>query len=191
MAATELRTERLRLRRWHDSDLAPFAELNADPVVMEHYPAVLTPTESDAMVARIAETFDEHGYGLFAVEVVATGAFAGYVGLWPATFEAPFTPAVEVGWRLARAYWGQGYATEAARAATRDGFDRLNLAEIVSFTATTNTRSQRVMEKLGMTHDIADDFEHPALPHGHRLRRHVLFRLAAPRHQDDSVTRAI
>ena len=108
---------------------------------------------------------------------MATGTFAGYVGLWPATFDAPFTPAVEVGWRLARAHWGHGYATEAARASVADGFDRLQLDEILSFTATINHRSRRVMERLGMTHDPRDDFDHPALPPGHRLERHVLYRL--------------
>jgi RimJ/RimL family protein N-acetyltransferase len=182
VAPTELRTDRLRLRRWRDSDLAPFAVLNADPAVMEFFPTPLTRRESDAMVERIEGTFDARGFGLWAVEEVATGSFAGYVGLWPATFDAPFTPATEVGWRLAQAYWGQGYATEAARAAAADGFERLGLAEIVSFTAAINRRSRRVMEKLGMTHDAADDFDHPALPREHRLRRHVLYRLPTPSH---------
>lgn len=176
----ELTTARLRLRRWRGADLEPFAALNADPVVMEHFPAPLTRTESDDMVARIEATFEREGVGLWAVEVADTGTFAGFVGLWPATFPAPFTPAVEVGWRLARHTWGQGYATEAARAAIADGFDRLALPEIVSFTAAVNVRSQRVMEKLGMNHDPADDFDHPNLEPGHRLRRHVLYRLARP-----------
>ena len=177
---TGLRTERLLLRRWRDGDLAPFAQLNADPEVMEHFPAPLTPAESDAMVARIEATFDDRGFGLWAVEVAKTGTFAGFVGLWWAAFDAHFTPAVEVGWRLARSHWGHGYATEAARAATADGFGRLGLAEIVSFTAVVNPPSRRVMERLGMTHDPGDDFDHPALPPGHRLRRHVLYRLARP-----------
>ncbi|MBM3674390.1 MAG: GNAT family N-acetyltransferase [Actinobacteria bacterium] len=174
-------TERLRLRRWRAGDLEPFADLNADPQVMEHLPAPLSRAESDAMVERIEETFDVRGFGLWAVEVRASGAFAGYVGLWPATFDAHFTPAVEVGWRLARSQWGRGYATEAARAATGDGFDRLGLSEIVSFTAAVNGRSQRVMDKLGMTRDPTDDFDHPALPESHRLRRHVLYRLTTRR----------
>ena len=199
---TELRTERLVLRRWREADLAPFAALNADPVVMEFLPAPLTRAESDAMVARIEATFDERGFGLWAVEVAevtegaeeagvaevaemaetgpAVGTFAGFVGLWPTSFDAHFTPAVEVGWRLARPHWGRGYATEAARVALADGFARLAPAEIVSFTAVVNRRSQRVMARLGMTRDPADDFDHPRLPLGHRLRRHVLYRLAAP-----------
>lgn len=177
---SELRTERLRLRRWSDADLEPFAALNADPVVMEHFPAPLTRAESDELVARIESTFDDEEVGLWAVEVTATGRFTGFTGLWPATFEAPFTPAVEVGWRLAREHWGQGYAPEAARASIADGFERLGLDEIVSMTAVGNDRSRRVMEKLGMTRDPADDFEHPKVPVGHHLRRHVLYRLTRP-----------
>jgi len=180
LTPTVLRTERLVLRRWRDADREPFAALNADPVVMEHFVARPTRAESDELVDRIEDTFDREGYGLWAAEVRATGGFAGFVGLWPATFDAPFTPAVEVGWRLARSAWGSGYATEAARMAARDGFDRLDLAEIVSFTSVGNTRSRRVMEKIGMTHDPADDFDHSALPAGHRLRHHVLYRLSRP-----------
>src|SRR5690606_13074652 len=127
-----LRTERLVLRRWRDEDRDPFAALNADPVVMEHYPATLSRAESDAFVDRVEAHLDEAGWGLWAVEVAESGDFAGYVGLWPASFEAHFTPAVEVGWRLARAHWGRGYATEAARAAVADGFARVGLEEIVS-----------------------------------------------------------
>jgi len=173
----ELPTPRLRMRRWREDDLEPFAALNADPVVMEHYSAPLTRAESDQMVERIEATFEREGYGLWAVEISSTGAFAGYVGLWPATFEAPFTPAVEVGWRLAKETWGRGYATEAARVAIADGFDRLGLSEIVSFTAAVNDRSRRVMEKLGMTRDPDEDFDHPNVAPGHPLQRHVLFRL--------------
>lgn len=184
MTQIGVRTERLVLRRWREDDLVPFAALNADPVVMEFLPARLTQAESDAMVARIEATFDERAFGLWAVEVAeagpAAGTFAGFVGLWPTSFDAHFTPAVEVGWRLARAHWGRGYATEAARAALADGFGRLALAEIVSFTAIVNQRSQRVMARLGMARDPAGDFDHPRLPPGHRLRRHVLYRIAAP-----------
>lgn len=172
-----LETDRLVLRRWRDEDLAPFAALNADPVVMATLPAALTRAESDAPVARTEASFDERGHGLWAVEERATGAHVGFVGLAAATFPAAFTPAVEVGWRLAAAHWGQGYATEAARAAVADGFDRLGLAEIVSFTAEGNERSRRVMERLGMTRDPSEDFDHPSLPVGHHLRRHVLYRL--------------
>lgn len=176
----ELVTDRLRLRRWRRPDRVPFARLNADPVVMEFFPSTLTRAESDAMVDRIEAAFDRDGLGLWAVEVVATGEFIGFVGLWRPRFEAHFTPTVEVGWRLAAAHWGRGYATEAARAAVDDGFTRLGLAEIVSFTAVVNERSQGVMRALGMTHDPAGDFDHPLLPEGHWLRRHVLYRLANP-----------
>jgi ribosomal-protein-alanine N-acetyltransferase len=168
------------LRRWTDADREPFAALNADPVVMEHFPAVLTRAESDALVDRIEARFEGEGLGLWALEVRDGLAFAGFAGLLPAGFEAPFCPAVEVGWRLARPAWGHGYAVEAARAAVADGFERLGLDEIVSFTAVGNVRSRRVMERLGMVRDPADDFDHPSMPPGHRLVPHVLYRLPAP-----------
>ncbi len=177
---TALTTERLVLRRWTDADLEPFAALNADPAVMEFLPAPLSRAESDAFVERIEATFDREGHGLWAVEVVGRDRLVGYVGLWPATFEAPFTPAVEVGWRLARSSWGRGYAPEAARAAVADGFERLGLGEILSFTAVANERSRRVMEKIGMVRDDDGDFDHPSLPDGHRLQRHVLYRMPNP-----------
>ena len=180
MAPRELRTDRLRLRRWDDADREPFAALNADPQTMEFLPAPLSRAQSDAFVDRIEAIFEERGFGLWVVEEQARPGALGFVGLLPATFEAPFTPAVEVGWRLARAAWGRGFASEAARAAVDDGFARLGLAEIVSFTSTGNTRSRAVMERLGMTHDPDEDFEHPAVPPGDRLRRHVLYRLARP-----------
>lgn len=176
----QLTTKRLVLRRWQSHDLTPFAALNADPVVMEHFPAPLTRAESDLLVKRIEAAFDVEGTGLWAVEVADTGAFAGFVGLCRVSFPAPFGPAVEVGWRLARETWGHGYATEAARAAIADGFERLGLPEIVSFTATVNLRSQAVMERLGMRRDPAEDFDHPNIEPGHRLRRHVLYRLRRP-----------
>ena len=172
-----LRTERLVLRRWREEDLEPYAALNADPRVMEHFPALLSRAESDAMVERIEAHFDEHGWGLWAAEVVGSGAFIGFIGLWPPGFEAHFTPAVEVGWRLAHEHWGHGYAPEGARAAITHGFERLGLEEIVSMTSVGNERSRRVMEKLGLTHDPADDFDHPRMPPGHRLVRHVLYRV--------------
>ena len=190
MTQVGLTTERLRLRRWRDSDLEPFAAMNADPAVMEFYPALLTRTESDAMLARIENSFDDRGFGLWAVEIKTTGRFAGCVGLSLATFEARFTPAVEVGWRLARDQWGQGYATEAARAAVADGFERGGLSEIVSFTSEINVRSRNVMEKLGMTRDEADDFEHPAIPAGHLLCLHVLYRLRARHTSPDGEPKA-
>jgi RimJ/RimL family protein N-acetyltransferase len=176
--ATQLQTERLVLRRWRSEDHAPFAAMNADPRVMEFFPALLTREESDAMIGRIEARFERSGYGLWAVEVVGVAPFAGYVGLSAPAFEAKFTPCVEVGWRLATGHWGHGYATEAARAALAYGFDVVGLPEIVSFTVPDNVRSRRVMEKLGMSHDPRDDFDHPTLPASHRLRRHVLYRLA-------------
>lgn len=180
MQPTYLETARLVLRRWRDSDRPAFAALNADPVVMEHFVAPLTREESDAFVDRIEGHFEQHGWGLWAVEVEGGPAFIGYVGLWPAKFAAPFTPAVEVGWRLAHEHWGRGYAPEAAAAAVADGFSRLGLDEIVSFTAVGNDRSMRVMEKIGLRRDEAGDFEHPSIPEGHRVRPHVLYRLRKP-----------
>jgi RimJ/RimL family protein N-acetyltransferase len=174
-----VRTEQLLLRSWRETDRAPFAALNADPVVMEFYPAPLSEDESNAFVDRIEQGFAERGWGLWAVEHVECGSFIGYVGLAPALFEASFTPAVEIGWRLDRDHWGHGYATEAARAALDYGFNTLGLDEIVSFTAPANVRSQRVMQKLGMTRDPDGDFDHPNVPEGHPIRPHVLYRLPA------------
>ncbi|HZT17002.1 MAG TPA: GNAT family N-acetyltransferase [Gaiellaceae bacterium] len=172
---TGLRTARLRLRQWRDDDLEPFAALNADPEVMRHFPSTLPRAASDELANRQRSLIEERGFGLWAVE--APEGFVGFVGLNEPRFEAHFTPAVEVGWRLARHAWGKGYATEAARAAVAFGFDELELDEIVSFTSVGNERSRRVMERLGMTHAAADDFDHPSLPPGHPLRRHVLYRL--------------
>jgi RimJ/RimL family protein N-acetyltransferase len=173
-----IRTERLVLRRWRDGDREPFAAMNADPRVVEHLPGPLTREASDALVDRIEANFESRGFDVFAVGIPGVAAFAGFVGLTVPRFEAAFTPCVEVGWRLAPAHWGRGYATEAARASLAFGFERLDLAEIVSFTVAANVRSRRVMERIGMTRDPCDDFEHPALPAGHRLRPHVLYRIA-------------
>jgi len=176
-----LDTPRLRLRRWRDADREPFAALNADPEVMEHFPEALDRAASDALATRADRRFVEQGFGLWAVEVRATGAFVGFTGLSSPDWDAPFTPAVEVGWRLARDAWGHGYASEAARASLVDGCARLPVDEIVSFTVPANRRSRRVMEALGMQRRPEDDFDHPALPVGHPLRRHVLYRLPCPR----------
>jgi len=178
-AVPVLRTDRLLLRPWRPEDRQPFAELNADPEVMEFFVSPMTREASDAFVDRIEAGFTEHGFGVWAVELLDRGAFIGFAGLLHQTFEAPFTPAFEIGYRLARPAWGQGYATEAAREAVRHGFERVGLDEIVSMTATGNVRSQAVMKKLGMTHDPADDFDHPRVPDGHPLKRHVLYRLRA------------
>ncbi|MGN6742026.1 MAG: GNAT family N-acetyltransferase [Amnibacterium sp.] len=176
----EHRSERLLLRQWRESDREPFAALNADPVAMEHFPATLDRAASDAFADRNAQHIAEHGWGLWAIEVRETGRFIGFTGLAVPRFEAHFTPAVEVGGRLLPEAWGFGYATEAARTAVAVGFGSLGLAEIVSFTAVGNDRSRAVMRRIGMTHDPVDDFDHPALPAGHRLRRHVLYRLRRP-----------
>jgi RimJ/RimL family protein N-acetyltransferase len=177
MAVPSLVTPRLILRDWRDTDRAAFAVMNADPVVMEHFPSPLSPAESDAQIERFRQRWRDDGHGPWAVERAVDGAFLGFAGLATPYFEAPFTPAVEVGWRLAREAWGHGYATEAAHASLEFGFDVLGLEEIVSFTVPANERSRRVMERIGMTRDPADDFEHPRLEPGHPLRRHVLYRL--------------
>ena len=176
-ASSELRTPRLLLRRWRAKDRGPFAAMNADPRVMEHFPGLMSKLDSNAVADRIEAHFEERGYGLWAVEIPGVAPFAGFIGLATPRFAAHFTPCVEIGWRLAVEHWGQGYATEGARAALAFGFEHLQLAEIVSFTVHANVRSRRVMEKLGLTHDPADDFDHPLLPEGHSLRRHVLYRI--------------
>lgn len=176
----ELRTNRLWLRRWRPSDLEAFAALNADPRVMQFFPSVLSREESDALAARFQLHFDRHEFGLWAVEVPGVAAFAGFIGLSVPSFTTHFTPCVEIGWRLAADHWGHGYATEGARAVLTLGFETLGLPEIVSFTTVDNHRSRRVMERIGMTRNPADDFDHPRLPDGHPLRRHVLYRLDRP-----------
>ncbi|MEV4511883.1 GNAT family N-acetyltransferase [Dactylosporangium sp. NPDC049525] len=209
-----LRTSRLVLRRWRDEDRAPFAALNADPEVMRYFPRPLTRAESDMMVDRIEASFDEHGYGLWAVDVVqpaaagtgsdtgpgtasdaGSGGFIGFVGLAWQRFPAHFTPALEIGWRLARHGWGHGYATEAAVAArdfafrptatpgSPDGGGGAGMEEIVSMTTRTNEPSQAVMRRIGMTRDPADDFRHPNLEPDHPLVEHVLYRLRRPGHE--------
>lgn len=179
-AGPTITTGRLLLRPWRDDDLAPFAALNADPRVMEFFPARLSAAESGQLAARIRAHLRDRGYGLWAVEVPGTAPFIGFVGLATVAAALPFAPAVEVGWRLAADHWGRGYATEAARAALDFGFRTLGLGEVVSFTAALNQRSRQVMRRLGMTRSPADDFEHPALAAGHPLRPHVLYRIGAP-----------
>ena len=174
-----MRTERLVMRRWRAGDREPFAVMNADPQVMAHFPAVLDRSASDAFVDRIEAGFEADGFGLWALELLDTGEFIGFTGLSVARFRARFTPAVEVGWRLSRQAWGQGLATEAGRQALRVGFEQFGLPEIVSFTASGNAASRAVMRRLGMSHDPAGDFEHPALAPGHPLRDHVLYRLSS------------
>jgi RimJ/RimL family protein N-acetyltransferase len=170
-------TERLILRAWQISDREEFARLNSDVRVMEFMPACLSPAESDLFLDRINQHFSKHGFGLYAVELREGRRFIGTVGLMVPAFEAHFTPCVEIGWRLSADCWGSGLATEGARAVVRHAFESLQLESLVSFTVPANTRSRRVMEKIGMARDPADDFEHPNLPEGHPLRLHVLYRL--------------
>ncbi|MGN6451887.1 MAG: GNAT family N-acetyltransferase [Steroidobacteraceae bacterium] len=174
---TELTTPRLWLRQWRASDREPFARLYADPVVMEFMTACLTRSESDAFVRKAAAEIAHQGWGLWAVESRTSGAFVGFVGLRAPSFEAPFTPCVEIGWRLERASWGQGFATEAGLECLRFAFETVALPEVVSFTVPANVRSRAVMERLGMARVADGDFDHPRIPAGHRLRRHVLYKL--------------
>jgi len=172
---TELRTDRLLLRRWRESDLDPWAAMNADPEVREHFPGLLTRAESAASIARFQADLDRRGFGWWALEVHETGEFIGFAGLDPVDDGLPFT-GIEIGWRLARSAWGHGYATEAALAALDFGFGPLDLSEILAVTTTTNVRSQAVMRRIGMTRDPADDFDDPDVPDG-PLRPNVLYRI--------------
>jgi RimJ/RimL family protein N-acetyltransferase len=172
-----LTTPRLLLRTWKETDRAPFAALNADPRVMEFFPKLLTREESDQRADQVRDHFDRHGFGLWAVDVKEVTDFIGFVGLNVPTFTAHFTPCVEIGWRLAYEHWNRGYATEAARAVVAFAFGELQLEEIVAMTAVGNERSRRVMSRLGMTHSSDDDFEHPLVPEGQTVRKHVLYRL--------------
>jgi RimJ/RimL family protein N-acetyltransferase len=177
--AAALRTARLLLRQWCDADVAVFAELSADPAVMQYLVPFADRAGMDAWVVAARKHWQNHGFGPWVLEVPSEALMIGVVGLSNLRFALPFAPAVEVAWRLTPHYWGRGYAYEAARAAIDDGFGRLGLKEIVAFTVPANLASRRVMEKLGMTRDPAEDFdfEHPRLPPGHPLRRHVLYRL--------------
>lgn len=170
-----IKTERLILRQWRKEDLEPFAELNADPRVREFFPGLMSREECERSIKLMSDHITRCGWGFWAVSLIETNEFIGFIGLEDVYFQAHFTPAVEIGWRLAFDYWGKGYATEGAKTALAYGFETLNLDEIVSFTATQNIRSRRVMERIGMHHNPRDDFDHPKLPEGHKLRRHVLY----------------
>ncbi len=172
-------TPRLVLRRWQPSDRNPFAAMNADPRVMEYFPRPFTVEESHQAIDRIEAGFEQRGFGLCAVELQADHSFIGFIGLSVPNFTAHFTPCIEIGWRLAARAWGNGYASEGAKAIAAHAFETLKLDQIVSFTAEQNLRSRRVMEKLGMTFNPDDSFDHPNFPLGHLLRRHVLYRLRA------------
>lgn len=176
MELIEIETPRLRLRQWRDSDLAPFATLNADPRVMEFFPATQSRAESDAAAERIRAGIAERGFGFWAVEVPGVSPFIGFVGLQVTPPHIPVSPCVEIGWRLAAEHWGKGYASEGASAALEVGFGRLELPEIVSFTAAVNHRSRAVMERIGMRH-AGETFEHPVITPGSPIRTHVVYRL--------------
>jgi RimJ/RimL family protein N-acetyltransferase len=178
----ELDTARLRLRLWREEDREPFAALNADPLVMAHFPALIPRDRSDATVDACISAFATRGWGNWAVERRDTGEFIGFTGLSIPQRQFHFSPCVEIGWRLAHAHWGQGFATEAARAALAVGFERIGLAEIVSMTAVGNVRSQAVMRRIGLV-DTGEVFEHSGVPVGHPVRPHVLFKLGAPQWQ--------
>lgn len=185
---TTLKTKRLILRPWRQEDLEPFAALNACEKVCEHLPATLTKHASNELAHRIMNEFQKNGYGLFAVERQDTEDFIGFTGLHKPNFEAHFMPAIEIGWRLSHSNWGQGFATEAARAVLNYAFDELQLNEIVSFTTKANMRSRNVMQKLGLTRDPKDDFLHPNLPKDHPLAKHVLYRRKKPSDADTQKT---
>jgi RimJ/RimL family protein N-acetyltransferase len=175
-----IETERLLLRPWREADREPFFRICSDPQVMRYFPAVLTRQESDLLADRIEEQWKQNGFTFYAAEWRETAQFIGFIGIARTPFTAHFTPCVEIGWRLAAACWNRGVATEGARAALRHAFDDLGMREIVAFTVPANLPSRRVMEKIGMTRNAAEDFDHPRMPEGHPLRRHVLYRITAP-----------
>lgn len=176
----ELRTRRTLLRQWKDSDVEPWVEMNADPQVRRHFPRLATEDEARGECGRMRAAIAQRGWGMWVLEVPGVLPFAGTVGLHVTTLALPFVPAVELGWRLPVQAWGQGLASEAAAGAARFGFERLGLAELVAYTASTNEPSRRVMQRIGMRHDEAGDFDHPGIATGHRLARHVLYRLPRP-----------
>jgi RimJ/RimL family protein N-acetyltransferase len=178
MTPAVLQGPRVRLRPWQERDRARFAQLNADPVAMEFFPSTLTRAESDAMIERMQAAIEQRGWGFWCLEIEKR--CAGFAGLNVPTFDAPFMPAIEIGWRMLPEYWGRGFATEAARLALAYGFEVLEAPQIVAFTATANRRSRAVMERLGMRRDVAGDFDHPRIAAGDPLRRHVLYRLRRP-----------
>jgi RimJ/RimL family protein N-acetyltransferase len=181
-SVTGLTTQRLLLRGWTDADRDPWAAMNADPEVMRYFPSTRSRADSDAALEEFQGLLTRNGYGLWAVEVRATGDFIGFVGLNPTPDDYPVAPATEIGWRLARSSWGRGYATEAARAVLAHAFGPLGFTELVSFTTVTNTPSRNVMEKIGMTYDPADDFENPSVK-GWWGAPHVVYRLSADRYR--------
>lgn len=172
-----IETKRLILRTWEDEDIEPMTHINQDPKVCEHLPAIVDRRATEALIKHIIQHYEQHGFTLYAVELKSTHEFIGFLGLMIPSFQAHFTPAVEIGWRLSSHHWGHGYATEGAKAVLDYAFNQLGLKEIVSLTVPANTRSIRVMEKIGMKRDISDDFHHPKLPNNHPLSLHVLYRI--------------
>ena len=176
MSAIELVTQRLRLRQWHESDREPFAAMNADSAVMEFFPSIQSRQSSDASIDLWQSQFSSQGWSNWAVELVQSGQFIGFLGLSVPRRVLPFSPCVEIGWRLTRSSWGHGFATEGGQAALRVAFERIGLSEVVSFTTLANLRSRAVMERLGLCNAL-QDFEHPGVPEGHVLRPHCLYRI--------------
>lgn len=172
----EIQTSRLLLRQWKQADYPHLAKLNADPIVMEYYPNTLTEAESSAMADKLHSLLLERSWGFWAVEIIETKQFIGFVGLHKPTYDLPVTPCIEVGWRLAKEYWGKGYATEAARAALKFAFEELHLSDVYSFTSVSNKKSWAVMERLGLQ-NTHTNFEHPIIPEGNSLREHVLYKI--------------
>lgn len=172
-----LETERLILRTWTPEDVGPMAEISQDPQVMRYFPALQNLKQTQQLIEKVMAHYREHGFTLYALELKSDGTFIGFTGLLTPDFEAHFTPAVEIGWRLASAYWGRGYATEAARCVLHHAFMDIGLEEVVSFSAVANAQSRRVMEKIGLHHNPKDDFDNPKLAADSPLRRHVLYRL--------------
>jgi 3-dehydroquinate dehydratase/shikimate dehydrogenase len=172
-----IQTARLILRKWREEDLQAFAEMNADPIVREFFPSTLNKDESDQLALNIIKDINEQGWGFWALSTKDSDDFIGFIGLSKPTFQAHFTPTVEIGWRLAHHFWGKGYGTEGALAVLKYAFETLHLPEVTSFTAVQNVRSQKIMKKIGLHHDPVDNFDHPLLADGHWLKRHVLYRL--------------
>ncbi len=183
MTDIHIETERLILREWKEEDKAPFARMNADPMVMEFFPRRLTENDSNHLVDRFQKHFETSGFGFYAVELKKTGDFMGFAGLQAVEMAVPFTPAVEIAWRLDYEYWGKGYATEAAQTVLGHGFTELKLKEIVAYAVHDNSRAIKLIEKIGMKRDPKMDFDYPHLPKDHPLGRFVLYRMAKKQYQ--------
>ena len=184
----EPETARLKLRQWRDSDRQPFAEMNADPRVMEYFSGMLDRAQSDALADRIQSLIKERGWGFWALERKSDEMFLGFIGIHSPSSKLPCSPCIEIGWRLAYPYWGRGYATEAGRMALQTGFKQLGFDQIVSFTALRNHRSRALMQRLGMV-DTGENFMHPDVPEDSGLKEHCLYRMSREdwrsiKHQD-------